>query len=64
MTFTLETVETATIDAEIADFYARYDREPVTVKCKICRSSETASRRELELGGWMLVGRGEFCPKH
>lgn len=53
-----------TIEMELEEFYRNYNATPVTTKCSLCRATETAPKRDLELKGWALYGKAAYCPSH
>lgn len=51
-------------EAEFLTWLDNYETKPHSVRCKTCKTVDTAPQRELQLKGWLLVGKGEFCPSH
>lgn len=52
------------VEQEFLEFLDRFENNPHAVKCRICKTTDTDTRKSLELKGWLLVSRGEFCPSH
>jgi hypothetical protein len=51
--------------AEEAEYYEQYEYEnkPHQVQCRSCGWFDEGSQLDLELKGWALSSKGEFCPK-
>jgi Zn finger protein HypA/HybF involved in hydrogenase expression len=40
-----------------------YENKPHNVQCRSCGWIDEGSQMDLELKGWALSAKGEFCPK-
>jgi hypothetical protein len=63
-TTTVQDDYSAIVERELEEFNFRYDNDPLSVKCRLCKAADTETRRNLESKGWALYGKGEFCPSH
>jgi hypothetical protein len=49
---------------EYESWLSTFAEEKYSVRCGICNAMDWGSQENLQIKGWLLSSRGEFCPSH